>query len=150
MLPQAQRHNRFLSFRPTSALPGTEEKILVLEARAASHQPLFHADDATADDDRALLLLISAANGHRLGQKAFREGFLPEACRPQALPAERFCGRLKKLRREAGLTQRALAVRAQLDWNTIARLERGARAPRLGTIRRLAEALAVSLAALTS
>jgi hypothetical protein len=32
---------------PTTALPGTPEKLAVLQARAGSHQCLWHPDDAT-------------------------------------------------------------------------------------------------------
>ena len=35
---------------PTSALPGTPEKIAVLEERARLKQCLWHPDDATLDD----------------------------------------------------------------------------------------------------
>lgn len=34
---------------PTIALPGTKEKIEVMEARAARHEVLFHPMDATFD-----------------------------------------------------------------------------------------------------
>lgn len=34
---------------PTTALPGSPEKIAILEQRAAAHQELFHPLDATLD-----------------------------------------------------------------------------------------------------
>ena len=36
--------------KPTTALPGTEAKVLVLIARAAANELLFHPHDARADD----------------------------------------------------------------------------------------------------
>ena len=39
-------HNSALPASPTSALPGTPEKVAVLEERAQQGQALFHPDDA--------------------------------------------------------------------------------------------------------
>ena len=36
---------------PTLALPGSPEKMLVLEQRALVQQALWHPDDAEADDE---------------------------------------------------------------------------------------------------
>lgn len=52
---------------------------------------------------------------------------------------------IKRLRKHRGLTQQALAVRAGLTLGYIARLEIGMHDPRLGTLRKLAKALGVSV-----
>ena len=51
--------------------------------------------------------------------------------------------KLRRLRREAALSQRELADRAGTTQETISRLERGHHAARGSTLRKLAEALGV-------
>ena len=67
-------------------------------------------------------------------------------------PKDTFPENLRRVRREAGLSQHELAVRAGLSagayTGTVGRLERGAGNPTLSTLRKLAEALGVPLAAL--
>ncbi len=53
--------------------------------------------------------------------------------------------RLKRLRTEKGLSQARLAARAELDPSTVNQIERGARGASLETLRKLADALEVSL-----
>lgn len=53
--------------------------------------------------------------------------------------------RLKRLRIEKGLSQARLAARAELDPSTVNQIERGAREASLDTLRKLADALEVSL-----
>jgi transcriptional regulator with XRE-family HTH domain len=53
--------------------------------------------------------------------------------------------RLKELRRERGWSQARLAGRAELDPSTVNQIERGVREASPGTLRKLAEALEVSL-----
>ena len=53
--------------------------------------------------------------------------------------------RLKQLRTEKGLSQARLAARAELDPSTVNQIERGAREASRGTLRKLADALGVSL-----
>lgn len=53
--------------------------------------------------------------------------------------------RLRQFRREAGLTQVGLAEKSGVDPNTIARLERGEHTPSHPTLKRLAEALRVTI-----
>ncbi len=53
--------------------------------------------------------------------------------------------RIRMLRREAGLTQAALAERAGLAEITISAIERGQKQPRLATVAAIAKALGVSL-----
>ncbi len=63
-------------------------------------------------------------------------------------PRKRFARNLRKHRVENGLSQGALAMRAQLHRTEISLLERGAREPRLSTIVRLARALGTTPAEL--
>jgi transcriptional regulator with XRE-family HTH domain len=58
--------------------------------------------------------------------------------------------RLKKLRREAGLTQMALAMKAGLNVSVVSQIEQGANTdPRLSTLKALTSGLGVSMDALT-
>lgn len=50
---------------------------------------------------------------------------------------------LKRLRRDRGLTQQALAVKAGVSLGYLSRLEVGMHDPRLSTLRKLAKALGV-------
>ena len=58
--------------------------------------------------------------------------------------AQRFAGRLRELREQAGLTQPQLADRAELSKAGIADLEQGRRQPTWETVVALAKALGVS------
>lgn len=53
--------------------------------------------------------------------------------------------RIRKLRKQAGLTQKELAERSGIGRVTLSRLERGDHSPRYGTLVALAEALGVSV-----
>lgn len=53
--------------------------------------------------------------------------------------------RLKRLRAEKGLSQARLAARAELDPSTVNQIERGAREASPATLRKLADALEISL-----
>jgi len=44
---------------PTTALPGTPDKIAVMAQRAARGETLFHPQDATLDGDWALIIIPS-------------------------------------------------------------------------------------------
>lgn len=48
-----------LPAEPTSALPGTPDKIAVMRERAARGESLFHPQDATLDGDWALIVTPS-------------------------------------------------------------------------------------------
>jgi transcriptional regulator with XRE-family HTH domain len=53
--------------------------------------------------------------------------------------------RLRQLREKKGLSVRALAEKAGVDWSAINRIELGKTKPRLDTLERLAKALGVGL-----
>jgi transcriptional regulator with XRE-family HTH domain len=55
---------------------------------------------------------------------------------------------LRHARRRAGLTRRALAAEAGVAASTVARIERGAVQPRVGTLSRLVRACGMTLEAL--
>jgi DNA-binding XRE family transcriptional regulator len=65
-------------------------------------------------------------------------------------PEERFAANLRRLRKDAGLSQEQLAGRTGLHPTEISRLERAVREPRLGTIARLARGLDVDVEVLVS
>jgi len=56
-------------------------------------------------------------------------------------PKKTFIARLKALRRQQGLTQTALAKKAGISREYLARLEKGVQDPTLGTMTKLAQAL---------
>jgi transcriptional regulator with XRE-family HTH domain len=58
-------------------------------------------------------------------------------------PVERFAANLRRERLAAGLSQEALADACDLHRTEISLLERAKREPRLGTVVRLARALAI-------
>ncbi|MGH2969023.1 MAG: helix-turn-helix domain-containing protein [Solirubrobacteraceae bacterium] len=59
-----------------------------------------------------------------------------------------FGAKLRRLRKEAGLTQEQLGARCGMDLAAVSRLERGLKDARLSTIVRLAHALDVTPASL--
>jgi len=53
---------------------------------------------------------------------------------------------IKKYRKKTGLTQEALARKADISYNTIIKIEsKGITDPRMGTLKKLATALGISL-----
>ena len=61
-----------------------------------------------------------------------------------ASPADTFARNLRRAREKAGLSQEALADKADMHRNEISLLERGRREPKIGTVARLAKALGVT------
>jgi transcriptional regulator with XRE-family HTH domain len=59
-----------------------------------------------------------------------------------------FGDRLRSLRHRAGLTQQALAERADLDKQVVSLIENAHQSPRLDTVKRIAHALGISVAEL--
>jgi transcriptional regulator with XRE-family HTH domain len=55
-----------------------------------------------------------------------------------------------RLRVERGITQEALAIKAHVTIATLSRIERGVTAPKVGTLRKIATALGMSLAELVT
>jgi transcriptional regulator with XRE-family HTH domain len=64
--------------------------------------------------------------------------------------ADRFAGRLRQLREQAGLSQKALAEKAGLVTSAIGHLEQGLRKPTWETVLALARVLGVSCSAFES
>jgi transcriptional regulator with XRE-family HTH domain len=65
---------------------------------------------------------------------------------PPRLPGDRELGRaVRRLREERGLTQEELASRAGTTFGTVSRVESAKSAPAWWTVRKIAEALGVSL-----
>lgn len=60
----------------------------------------------------------------------------------------RFSHKIQKIRNERGLTQEGLALICNLDRTYIGRLERMERSPSLGTLKKLADGLGMSLSEL--
>lgn len=58
-------------------------------------------------------------------------------------PPEAFARNLRRAREKAGLSQEALAERADMHRNAIALLEAGKRDPKVSTVAKLAKALGV-------
>jgi transcriptional regulator with XRE-family HTH domain len=70
---------------------------------------------------------------------------------PPRLPADPGLGRaVRRLREERGLTQEELATRAGTTFGTVSRVESAKGAPAWWTVRKLAEALGVSMAELAA
>jgi XRE family transcriptional regulator, fatty acid utilization regulator len=68
---------------------------------------------------------------------------------PPRLPGDRELGRaVRRLREERGLTQEELASRAGTTFGTVSRVESAKSAPAWWTVRKIAEALGVSIAEL--
>jgi transcriptional regulator with XRE-family HTH domain len=64
------------------------------------------------------------------------------------IPEQQLGANIRRLRRDRGLSQEALAHASELHPTEVSRLERGVREPRLGTIVRIARALRVEPARL--
>ena len=70
---------------------------------------------------------------------------------PPRLPGDRELGRaVRRLREERGLTQEELAGRAGTTFGTVSRVESAKSAPAWWTVRKIAEALGVSIAELAA
>jgi transcriptional regulator with XRE-family HTH domain len=70
---------------------------------------------------------------------------------PPRFPGDQELGRaVRRLREERGLTQEELASRAGTTFGTVSRLESAKSAPAWWTVRKVAEALGVSIAELAA
>jgi transcriptional regulator with XRE-family HTH domain len=70
---------------------------------------------------------------------------------PPRLPGDRELGRaVRRLREERGLTQEELASRAGTTFGTVSRVESAKSAPAWWTVRKIAEALGISMAELAA
>jgi DNA-binding XRE family transcriptional regulator len=123
-----------LPARPTSALPGSEEKVRVMEKRAMKREVLFHPHDEASPESR--LLWEQAKNN------AFvRVGSVQKKHTPQLA----FSGRLKAMRARSGLSQLSLARKAGITQQAVALLESGKREPTLAVLVALADAFKVGI-----
>jgi len=123
-----------LPARPTSALPGSEEKVEVMCKRAQRREQLFHPHDEANAESR--LLWAQAKNNAfiRVGSRQVKH-----------TPTLSFAGRLRAMRSRAGLSQQALAKRAGITQDAMSRYEAGKREPTLAVLVALAEALKVGI-----
>ena len=110
--------------------------------RPTEYQTIFH-------DGRPTFVLIPVAEFERvrplLERDAVRDGI------PQAVVEANVLHDVplvRAWREHLGLTQATVAERAEMQQSALARLERGERRPRTATLKRLAEALGLTVAQL--
>lgn len=126
---------------PTSALPGSAEKIEVLARRAARREQMHVAGDVLEDTGRALHW-EQRGNGVFVAAATREVRAEPGDAGPGPIS---FGDRLRQLRLEAGLLLRHLARRSGVSSACLSRLENGDRLPSIGTLISLAVALDCSL-----
>ena len=132
-----------LPCQPTDALPGTQEKIRVLEARAAHRQELSNPADLKEGQDPTRVL------ARELRGRCLVNLGTAQAVRPD--PGEHipsvvtFGKRLRKIREEAGLSVKQLVRSSGLSQPAISHFECDRRLPSLGALLALARALELSL-----
>lgn len=125
---------------PTNFLPGTPEKMAILERRARSGLELFHPLDVSLCPGRVLDIELFAGNFARKlkGVRIDNENAV--------VNVKTLGHRLRQAREGAGLTLKALARRSGLSKNHLSDLERGNRLePRASTLVLLARTLRLSL-----
>jgi transcriptional regulator with XRE-family HTH domain len=83
-----------------------------------------------------------------IGLASPRAVLLPADIKPSSEPGLRFGANLRAARKQAGLSQEALAYEAEVDRAAISVYERGGREPNLRTLLKLARALQLSPVAL--
>jgi DNA-binding XRE family transcriptional regulator len=120
--------------RPTSCLPGTDEKVHVLQERVRLQQPLAQSGDATLDDLGTGLVTHrdDQGNQHVDGQCSLLS---------KTFDSIAFGEAVQRHRRRVGLTVRELANRSGIHRDTIYRLERGQHYPTVSTLFELATAI---------
>ena len=143
---------------PTETLPGSEDRIRVLARRVAAGQQCFNNADTRDDERRGCLggdrtrtladgtVQINGGAPINTGKVISQPGLPLLDCYTlrNTLPKS-FQGRLRILRKRAGLSQADLASLVGLHRITIAFYENGVREPGLATARLLAEVLKVTL-----
>jgi ribosome-binding protein aMBF1 (putative translation factor) len=126
-------------------LPGSPEAVKLYAQRASHNQPLQPVRRAADDDSRAILPASSRSgkNACLKERRTIRTGTTGPL--PVSLGA-----RLLLFRRQAGLSQHALARAAGVDESLIRWLQQGRKAnPRIDTLQKLAGALGLTLRELT-
>lgn len=132
---------------PTSALPGSMEKIAVMRARAARGQALFHPADAGGDSEYFGVLTPTLANGAIVTGATVRTRSMEAQMKEPDPPQGSIGLRLRWFRTNGPikLSQQQLADRVGLSKRQLGRIERDGAEPTLATAISLCKALGISL-----
>lgn len=128
------------NFQPTETVPGSEERIRVMQARKAAGQPLFHPGDKK-DDLAAAIEGVVARNG--VIQKTTRAVDIrekSEECNLLHQP-RKLSSILTIHRKRAGLSIAALSERSGISRRTILNIEHGDHEPTVATVSAILKAL---------
>lgn len=128
---------------PTEALPGSAEKIQVLQARAARREVLFHPQDATLVSSNLRHEFQRAKNNADVAVRVLRED--GTVCEQADLSPHAFGSRLRKFRERFGWSKGELARRSGLTQPAVTLAEQGKRLPTLGALVALADAFGVGV-----
>lgn len=131
--------------RPTDALPGTCEKIAVLQERAARRLPLHAPGDARLTGGKSLVWARAGANLFRVVGVT---EMAPEPGEKGTTVPCSFGETLRRHREAQRITVKALAYRSGLSIRAVGMMERDERLPTLATLVALADALNLTLDAL--
>ncbi len=127
---------------PTTALPGSEEKLRILIERQRQGQELHTEGDTVLDmsyEESAHLLWERHRNGSTT-VVGVAEGSVTNRLQENILG-----DRVRIAREQAGLSRKALALRAGVSQMCLSRIERHERTPRLDVLIAIADALGLSL-----
>ena len=135
------------SAEPTSAIPGSEEKIRILIDRAGKRQELHVAGDVVSDPEKCLWWR-QAGNGAKVVDGPREQRAEPGEGIEALSRSATFGDRLQQCREHAGLTVLGLSRRTGISTRHLYHLESGDRQPTLPVVLLLCDVLGVSLAAL--
>ncbi len=130
-------------------------QVALSEATGLDRAAISFLERAERSPDLSTLVRVAAALG--VGPVALLEGIGSPDARASgpamepgthADPASRLGANLRAARKDAGMSQEALAYEAEVDRAAISVYERGGRGPNLRTVLKLARALQLSPAAL--
>jgi DNA-binding XRE family transcriptional regulator len=129
-------------FKPTDTVPGSQERIEVLEARAAAGLPMNHPADQNSDDTRGLVLRPDRGNGKpvRVGVAKLTADAGPPPAEGQTLGIA-----LWRLRRRAGLSVAEVAKRAGLKRRVVRDYEADRLEPSWSMVLKLCSILRVTV-----
>lgn len=134
--------------RPTTALPGSPEKIQVLSERASQRQELHVPGDVIRAPDSRLNWTRAGNGAFVLAETATVQDQPEPGEQREVLPARGdhcFPEQLRRLRQEAGMTMKALARHVGISRRHLYYLETGQREPTLRVLLRLAQLFRTSL-----